>query len=106
MIINDRGTIKWTSIMLPEHVQMLDKIFNEPEKKKKPVLDEQEVEEINMNLHQAIHQDLPVEIQYYNNHDYKTVQGKLKKIDTEYLYLNDDGYTKVPLKDIIDVNPA
>lgn len=46
--IHDRGNIKWTAIMLPEHVQMLDEIFNGPEKKKKPILDEQEIQEINM----------------------------------------------------------
>lgn len=100
MTINDRGTIKWTSIMLPEHVKMLDKIFNEPEKK--PVLDEQEIQEINMKLYQAIHHDLPVEIQYYADYDYKTVQGRLKKIDTEHLYLND--FTKIPLRDVIGVS--
>lgn len=92
--------------MLPEHIRLLEEVWKESEKKKKPVLDEQELEEINLKLHQAIHKDLPVEIQYYANHEYKTVQGKLMKIDTEYLYLNDDGYTKIPLKDIIDVNPA
>jgi len=36
----DRGNIKWTSLMLPEHVQMVKEIWKEEEKVQKPVLDE------------------------------------------------------------------
>ena len=105
--INDRGTIKWTSIMLPEHVRMLDKIFNEPEKKKnKPVLDEQEIQEINMKIHQAIHQNKTIISTYFKNHDYKTISGKLQKVDVmnKCIQLNDEENTKIIIHDIIDVS--
>ena len=104
--IKDRGTIKWTSIMLPEHVKMLDKIFNEPEKKNKPVLDEQEIQEINMKIHQGIHQNKTISITYYKNHDYKTVSGKLQKVDVmnKYIQLKDKEFTTIPIKHVIDVS--
>ncbi|GGF28051.1 hypothetical protein GCM10010954_28930 [Halobacillus andaensis] len=38
---NDRGTIKWTSLMLPEHVEMVQEIFKEQEREEKLQLDEQ-----------------------------------------------------------------
>ncbi|MGE7184955.1 YolD-like family protein [Peribacillus sp. NPDC006672] len=49
MTIRDRGNIKWTNLMLPEHIKMLRNYFDEdyydePE----PVLDEQYLEEMNV----------------------------------------------------------
>ncbi|GIP64468.1 hypothetical protein J32TS6_30230 [Virgibacillus pantothenticus] len=41
-MVNDRVTIKWTSIMLPEHVEMLEEVWKEQEYKEKPILDEQQ----------------------------------------------------------------
>jgi hypothetical protein len=48
MSIRDRGNIIWTSLMLPEHVKLLRRYIKEeyhdvPE----PILDEQQLEEIN-----------------------------------------------------------
>lgn len=39
--IKDRGTKKWTSIMLPEHVKALRELNAELNKVEKPILDEQ-----------------------------------------------------------------
>jgi len=39
-MLRDRGTKKWTSIMLPEHAKMLEHIWKESEHKDKPILDE------------------------------------------------------------------
>lgn len=41
MDIKDRGTIKWTAMMLPEHVELLKQLEHEQQKVKKPELDEQ-----------------------------------------------------------------
>ncbi|MGD7045763.1 YolD-like family protein [Jeotgalibacillus proteolyticus] len=42
---NDRGTIKWTSLMLPEHVEMVKEIYKEQNKVDKPLLDEQQIQD-------------------------------------------------------------
>ena len=38
-MLKDRGTIKWTSLMLPEHVERLKNMWSETEKTAKPLLD-------------------------------------------------------------------
>ncbi|GAB3801050.1 YolD-like family protein [Virgibacillus kimchii] len=60
-MVNDRGNIKWTSLMLPEHVQLIKEMWEEDDKKEKPILDEQQIEEIIMKLRMALHDNLTVE---------------------------------------------
>ncbi|WP_096271747.1 YolD-like family protein [Paucisalibacillus globulus] len=103
MSVNDRGSIKWTAMMMPEHHQLLHQMWKQQEYKAKPELDEQQKEEINMKLHVAILNDLFVIIKYYSVHDYKTVRGKLKDVDSlqNYVLLRDG--TKIKLQSIIDL---
>jgi len=103
--INDRGTIKWTSIMMPEHIKMLNDYWKTTEYKDKPTLDEQELEEIGMKLQMAIHDDLPVEVKYFKDHDYKVVVGKIEKLDNQnkILTFRNINRTKVGFTDIIHV---
>lgn len=103
MEVNDRGSKKWTAMMMPEHHQLLDKMWKQQEYKAKPILDDQQKEEINVKLQVAIHNYLPVIIKYYDDHDYKTVRGKLDTVDVlaKYIILRDG--TKIKLQDIIDL---
>lgn len=55
--VNNRGTIKWTTMMLPEHAQKLKELRKYQEKKQKPILDDEEINEINLKLQSAIHHD-------------------------------------------------
>lgn len=95
-MINDRGTIKWTSIMMPEHQKMLNKMWNQKEWKEKPMLDEQLITEINMKLQLAVANDLTIEIEYFKDHDYHKVKGKLLGVDPllNYVRLED---VEIPL---------
>lgn len=46
-MIKDRGLLKWsTSMMLPEHNEMLKQLNLEMEKMKRPKNDEQQIEEM------------------------------------------------------------
>ena len=56
-MVNDRGTKKWTSLMLPEHVEILKKVFAEQSYQTKPILDEQQVVENERILKHALHED-------------------------------------------------
>lgn len=103
MKVCDRGTKKWVSLMLPEHVEMLEHVFIEY--KNKPVLDEQQMEEIDQTLKYALKTNVNIEMTYYNDGDYMTVRGKLAQIDQWRGYivlLNEDGFT-VSLSNIINV---
>ncbi|MBS2969520.1 YolD-like family protein [Metabacillus sp. KIGAM252] len=46
-MIRDRGNIKWTSMMLPEHVKLLRQWKEEERYTAKPEMDEQQLEQFN-----------------------------------------------------------
>src|SRR5699024_12418240 len=79
--IKDRGTKKWNSMMLPEHVEAVKDVFAEEERKEKPILDEQQKMEIDANIKRALRDDLLIEITYYDAFDYKKVSGNLLSAD-------------------------
>nr|BDD44105.1 hypothetical protein 6 [Bacillaceae bacterium] len=81
MEVNDRGIKKWTSIMLPEHVEALKTAFDELEQQEKPILDEQQKVEIDLKLQMAIQNDLTVTVEYFEDHEYHRMQGKLLMVD-------------------------
>ncbi|WP_010094532.1 YolD-like family protein [Ornithinibacillus scapharcae] len=81
-MVHDRGSIKWTSLMLPEHVELLKSIWNEDKKIKKPVLDEQEIEVLNMLLIEAYEEKQPITITYYKNHQLLSIKGQIIKLDS------------------------
>jgi len=103
-MINDRGTKKWTSLMMPEHVEMLNNMWKQLEYKNKPILDEQQIEENVMKLQLAIHNNLTIEVKYFKDHDFHTIKGKLSSIvSNESLVFADEVRTKINFKDVLDV---
>ena len=48
VVIRDRGNIKWTAIMLPEHVAAVKQELINLKKVKQPILDEDRLTEIEM----------------------------------------------------------
>lgn len=105
MSVNDRGTIKWASLMLPEHVQLLNEMWKEDEYQVKPTLDEQKITEIDGRLQCAIHNDLTVVVKFFKNHSCWTAKGKILKIDSlnKILQLTSQGGMKIALGNVIDV---
>ncbi|RST75260.1 YolD-like family protein [Siminovitchia acidinfaciens] len=81
MDIKDRGTKKWTAMMLPEHVQMLKYLNVDYERVKKPDIDEQGWEEINETLHIAIEFNLPLNFTVWIDGFFDDVEGVLHYID-------------------------
>ncbi|MEI3605462.1 YolD-like family protein [Pseudogracilibacillus sp. SE30717A] len=102
MKVNDRGTIKWTALMLPEHVEMLNKMWEEQEYKYMPELDEQQIAENSFLLQEALANDLEIKIKYYKDHDHKIIVGYLLHVDilNKKLYLKD---IEIKIENIIEV---
>lgn len=103
MKVQDRGTMKWVSLMLPEHVELLKEVFTE--QKEKPILDEQKMDEIDRTLKYALKNRVNIEMTYYNDGDYLTLNGRLAEIDQWRGYIvlrNEDGFN-ISLTNIIDV---
>lgn len=106
MTIRDRGTKKWVSIMYPELAKSLKQIIEEQDYKEKPLVDEQEKKEFNMVIHYALHENLPVEVTYYADHDYKKVSGNIRSIDSmkKIIHLDDDRYSSIRFDDILHIS--
>ncbi|RLQ90654.1 YolD-like family protein [Falsibacillus albus] len=106
-MIRDRGRIKWTSMMLPEHVKMLRDWAKEDSFKEKVELDEQQLEEMNEIAAQAMEDRKKVVITYYRLkqyelligyiHYYDALQKRLHVVDT----FDDPQY--VSMENIVDI---
>ncbi|WP_405103017.1 YolD-like family protein [Oceanobacillus sp. FSL H7-0719] len=98
-MINDRGTKKWTSLMLPEHIEALKKLREEEGWKEKPIIDEHLIEEINLTMQLALKDDLTIEVEYFKDHDYHKIKGKLLGVDPllNYVRFEDD---EIPLDSV------
>ena len=81
MNFKDRGNKKWTSLFLVEHKKRLRELKLNEDDREKPILDNQEKASINFKLQQAIENDLKVKIKHYDNKRFKTVNGKIKRVD-------------------------
>ncbi len=53
-MLRDRGTIKYTSIMLPEHLTQLKQDLIDVSKIEKPSLDDQQIEEMDLLVSEAL----------------------------------------------------
>ncbi|MET3696226.1 YolD-like protein [Bacillus oleivorans] len=80
-MLRDRGRIKWTSMMLPEHVKLLRDWAEEDKYETPKELDEQQLEHMNQLLEEAIASDYPLLVTYFENHHYQTVKGQVYKVD-------------------------
>ncbi|WP_342527748.1 YolD-like family protein [Chryseomicrobium sp. FSL W7-1435] len=104
--IRDRGKIKWTAMMLPEHVAIIrDYIANEG-KVKRPELDEWDLRHLEESIGLALAQDAEVKLKYWRNGEFHIRGGKIKHIDAvrRQLYVEDPfNTTAYALEDIVDV---
>lgn len=74
----DRGTIKWTAMMLPEHVKLLREWHAEDDYLPEPPHDEYEFEELAHQIQTAIQTNSEAAIQYWDNGSASYVEGTLK----------------------------
>ncbi|QGH34730.1 hypothetical protein GI584_12105 [Gracilibacillus salitolerans] len=105
-LVHDRGKIKWASLMLPEHVEMLQDFFSEEAPKEKPVLNEDYINEMELTLQQAIHDKKKVELSYYQNGSIKSVIGHIIKIQPTERKITVQEATmkqKVPFENIVAI---
>ena len=106
-MVNDRGNIKWTTLMLPEHAEILRELKVQQNYKTKPMIDEQLIEENELQLQQAIHENKEVEINYFKDHDFHFRKEKLRSINVTgggYITLDNEERTEINFRDIIEVN--
>jgi hypothetical protein len=106
-MIRDRGRIKWTAMMLPEHVKMLrdwahEDTFEEPKE-----MDEQKLEEMNSLLADAMEDNKSIMITHYRNKKYELVIGNIHYWDEfkQKLHIIDhfEDIHQISIMDIADI---
>lgn len=80
-MIRDRGNIKWTAMMLPEHIQQLRDWQAEDGKLARETPDEQQLEEWDYKISNAMEGGVPVSIEFWQGTDVKKAQGFIQKSD-------------------------
>jgi hypothetical protein len=106
-MIRDRGRMKWTSMMLPEHVKLLRDWVKEDRYEQRRDLDEQQLETMNMTISDAMEYDQLVTITHYCSKKYELVIGKIHYWDVleQKLHIVDrfEEVHKINLSNILDV---
>ncbi|MCP3738638.1 YolD-like family protein [Rossellomorea sp. BNER] len=106
-MIRDRGRIKWTSMMLPEHVKVLRDWAKEDTYEKRMELDEQQLDEFNEILSEAMEYSKTLTITHYADHRHQLLIGNIHYFDElqQKLHIVDrfDQPHQLCLKDIADV---
>lgn len=76
----DRGTIKWTAMMLPEHVKLLREWQAEDDYIPEPNLDEYELEELAHQIQTAAQTHSLIRVQYWHDGKAFTTEGIIKQL--------------------------
>ncbi|MGM7721289.1 YolD-like family protein [Metabacillus sp. Hm71] len=80
-MIRDRGNIKWTSMMLPEHVKLLRDWSEADTYQEKPELDEQQLEQFNEIICLAMEEHMELIFTYYQDRFHQKCSGYVHYID-------------------------
>ncbi|MFC7371150.1 YolD-like family protein [Fictibacillus iocasae] len=80
-MIRDRGNIKWTSMMLPEHVKLLRTHEEEADRMEQPHMDEQKQEEWEELLCEAMAENRMLRIDCYKDGRIVQVEGAVHFLD-------------------------
>lgn len=107
-MIRDRGTKKWTAMMLPEHVQSLKDLLIDEKKVKKPEIDEQALEEFELLICEAIESNRPLEFKLFDRGFTETVIGTVHFINhlkSQLIIQDEEGYFHhLPFANLINVH--
>ncbi|MEC3755982.1 YolD-like family protein [Bacillus halotolerans] len=82
-MLRDRGTIKWTSMMLPEHLTQLKQDLIDVSKIEKPSLDDQQIEEMDILVSEALEFNKELKFKLFNNGFVENVTGRVHYINFE-----------------------
>lgn len=109
-MIRDRGKMKWTSMMLPEHVKLLRDWAKEDEYEKVREIDEQYLEVMNETISGAMEFGNSLMITHYHHRRHELVIGHIHTFDevNAKLHIVDrfGEVHRIPLSAIVDVRLA
>ncbi|WP_052836020.1 YolD-like family protein [Thermobacillus composti] len=79
--MNDRGRIKWSPFLIPEHKKRLAQMYEEEDDVKQPEIDEQMLDTLQATISSAIANRKEITITYYQDKRNKTACGLIRNVD-------------------------
>ncbi|WP_059040736.1 YolD-like family protein [Paenibacillus rubinfantis] len=80
-MINDRGRIKWSPFLIPEHKKRIAQLYEAEDDVRQPELDEQHVEQLQETLSEAIEHGSAITVTYYADRRHRSIEGLIFKVD-------------------------
>ena len=100
----DRGIIKWAPFdALVGYGAMIREMKWRLGRKEKPILSDDQYQELNLKLSLAVHQGIEVEIEYFFDGYLRTTFGKIRKLDSIQGLIILDTFERVKADDIIEI---
>lgn len=94
-MIRDRGTIKWTAMMLPEHVQKIREWKKEAYAEAPKELTEWELEDLQQTIDQAIAQNKIITLTVWESIKYVQWTGTIQALNPNKQELTLETITKI-----------
>lgn len=104
-----RGMVKWAPFAtLPEQFETIQNYIIDQNKINRPILSDDQLNDLNIHLHQSLHDNRPVQLEYYQEGWLKSLSLTIKHIDMINMYLtgvtyNDGEDIKVSLLDVTKI---
>lgn len=106
-MIKDRGTKKWVAMMLPEHVAAVKEELLNEKKVKKPELDQEKLNDIDLLIHEGMEYHLSLKFSLFKQGFIEILIGRTVFIDyiKKELRIEDENNTihYIPFHMLIDV---
>lgn len=87
-MLRDRGKMKWQGFFMSEHTELLKQIPGVYEKIKKPQLDNQELEEIQIITMESLNYTLTIKMTIWIDGFTKAYEGIVDKIDHINMFIH------------------
>lgn len=102
-----RGIVKWQAFKtMPEQYEQLEQYIQDQNKIEKPILDDDQLNELNNTLIFKMYNDPSIELRYFENGYIKTKVGYIHKVDVHngQLHTSVNGeISKLSLLDIVEI---
>lgn len=105
-MINDRGRIKWSPFLIPQHKKRIAQWYEAETDVNKPEFDEQFFEQLQETIVKALEGGAEVSVTYHASKRFSTVNGVILKVDpfTREMILDSKGERfKIRMDSITDL---
>ncbi|MHC0038827.1 YolD-like family protein [Pseudoneobacillus sp. C159] len=108
MTIRDRGKMKWQeAFFMPEHVKLLGDIRSDYFRTRKPELDENQFDEFDELLGEAMATNVPIKVSFWRNGFESEIVGVVQELDTLnrvlHIEVKPGEYERVIFEEIIKI---